>query len=212
MPNLAILCVLSDFLPQIQNIFTRVYPSYPWHFATLMGGKWWKKMRPREFVGGGGLRFPGLCADFGTFGGRLNWGEKCVALNIPAPPCRIVALHKLSHWCYIVHCTLMLYCILYTDATLYIVHWCYIALWEVADLYITALYCLLPLNCTFKQDTVNCLTTNWTKFGEGHCAVKSHQFEIKWFVSITLTLCMKLCKGSQWTSHPPSITDHILHQ
>ena len=36
--------------------------------------------------------FPWVCADFGTFGGRLNWGEKCVALNIPAPRCRIVVL------------------------------------------------------------------------------------------------------------------------
>ena len=58
--------------------------------------KWVEKMRPRDFVGGNGRRFPGVCADFGRFGGRLNWGEKCVALNIPPRRCRIVPLlHKL---------------------------------------------------------------------------------------------------------------------
>ena len=28
--------LLPDFLPQSANIFTRIYPSHPWHFATLV--------------------------------------------------------------------------------------------------------------------------------------------------------------------------------
>ena len=30
---------LPNFLPQLANFFTRIYPSYPWHFPTLMA--WW---------------------------------------------------------------------------------------------------------------------------------------------------------------------------
>ena len=33
--NLAKLHILPDFLHQPANIFTRIYPSYSWHFATL---------------------------------------------------------------------------------------------------------------------------------------------------------------------------------
>ena len=29
--------LLPDFLPQPADIFTRIYPSYPWHFASLDG-------------------------------------------------------------------------------------------------------------------------------------------------------------------------------
>ena len=36
---------LPNFLPQLANFFTRIHPSYPWHFATLMmtksKGKCW---------------------------------------------------------------------------------------------------------------------------------------------------------------------------
>ena len=28
---------LPNFLPQLANFFTRIYPSYPWHFPTLIG-------------------------------------------------------------------------------------------------------------------------------------------------------------------------------
>ena len=28
---------LPNFLPQLPNFFTRIYPSYPWHFPTLIG-------------------------------------------------------------------------------------------------------------------------------------------------------------------------------
>ena len=27
---------LPNFLPQLPNFFTRIYPSYPWHFPTLL--------------------------------------------------------------------------------------------------------------------------------------------------------------------------------
>ena len=27
---------LQNFLPQLPNFFTRIYPSYPWHFPTLL--------------------------------------------------------------------------------------------------------------------------------------------------------------------------------
>ena len=30
---------LPKFLPQLPNFFTRIYPSYPWHFPTLF--RWW---------------------------------------------------------------------------------------------------------------------------------------------------------------------------
>ena len=42
--DFANICVLPDFLPQPSNFFTRIYPPYPWHFATLgwwMGGGFW---------------------------------------------------------------------------------------------------------------------------------------------------------------------------
>ena len=28
--------VFPNFLPQLANFFTRIYPSYPWHFPTLV--------------------------------------------------------------------------------------------------------------------------------------------------------------------------------
>ena len=34
--DVAKLCILPGFLPQPSNFFTRIYPPYPWHFATLV--------------------------------------------------------------------------------------------------------------------------------------------------------------------------------
>ena len=60
-----------------------------------------------------GRRFPWVCADFGRFGGRLNWGEKCVALNIPARRCRIVVLQTGATLyfgkCTSLHCTVVIW-------------------------------------------------------------------------------------------------------